>query len=407
MDRFLARQPILTADKRVFAYEILSRFSAENYCRPPDNEAVHVNAIDELFLFGLKQMTVGHPAFLNCTREFLQRDYLELFPQDLVVGEILETVAPDTEVLAACRRMKNKGYRLALDDYVDSPEMSPLFEFADFVKIDFLATSLADQDSLARKFRPMGIALLAEKVETLEQFQRGVDMGYELFQGYFFCRPEMMKRHELPANKVVQLRLIEASAQPQIDLQLIADLVKQEVSLSHRLLRYLNSPVFPLAVRVQSIPHALSLLGEKATRKWLSVVCVTAIGEDKPPELLKVALTRARFCELLAEELGLEAQAEQLFLLGLLSVIDALLDVSKPEVLATLGVADDIKNALSGQPSPFGQIFEMVLDYESGTWELFSASSRAIGLKEQSIPDLYKRAIEWADQIMVETPVAV
>jgi c-di-GMP-related signal transduction protein len=407
MDRFLARQPILTTGKLVFAYEILSRFSPENYCRPPDGEAVHVNAIDELFLFGLKQMTLGLPAFLNCTREFLKRDYLELFPQELVVGEILETVTPDAEVLAACKRMKNKGYRLALDDYLDSPEMAPLFEFADFVKVDFLSTSVADQDSLAQKFRSMGIRLLAEKVETQEQFQRGIDMGYELFQGYFFCRPEMMKRHELPANKIVQLRLIEASSQPQMDLQLIADLVKQEVSLSHRLLRYLNSPVFPLAIRVQSIPHALSLLGERATRKWLSVVCVTAIGEDKPSELLKVGLTRARFCELLAEDLNLGAQAEQLFLLGLLSVIDALLDMSRPEVLAGLGVADEIKDALNGQPSPFRPIFDLVLDYESGNWDLLSNSSCAIGLKEQSIPDLYKRAIEWADQIMAETPVAI
>lgn len=134
---------------------------------------------------------------------------------------------------------------------------------------------------------------------------------------------------------------------------------------------------------------------------------MTAIGEDKPSELLKVALTRARFCELLAEDLNLGAQAEQLFLLGLLSVIDALLDMSRPEVLAGLGVADEIKDALNGQPSPFRPIFDLVLDYESGNWDLLSTSSCAIGLKEQSIPDLYKRAIEWADQIMAETPVAV
>jgi c-di-GMP-related signal transduction protein len=407
MDRFLARQPILTNEKLVFGYEILSRFSPENYCRPPDGEAAHVNAIDELFVFGLKHMTLGHPAFLNCTREFLLRDYLELLPKDLVVGEILETVKPDADVLAACRRMKQKGYRLALDDYQDGPEMEPLFELADFVKIDFLMTSLPDQEALARKFRRMGIRVLAEKVETFEQFKRGVDMGYELFQGYFFCRPEMMKRHDLAANKLINLRLIEAATQPQVNLELIADLVKQEVSVSYRLLRYLNSPVFPLAMRVHSIPHALSLLGERATRKWLSVVCVAAIGEEKPSELVKVALTRARLCELLAETFNMWAETEDLFLLGLLSVIDALLDMSRPDVLATLGVSDEIKDALNGRPSPFRAIFDVVLDYESGNWDLFSASSRALGLDEQSIPELYRRAIEWADQIMVETPVAV
>ncbi len=148
MDRFLARQPILTSEKHIFGYEILSRLGPENYFRPPEGEAIHVNAMDELFLMGLKQMTNGLPAFVNCSREFLLRDYLELLPREFVVGEILETVKPQEDIVAACRRMKDKGYRMALDDYQDSPEMERLVDLADFIKIDFLATSLGEQARL-------------------------------------------------------------------------------------------------------------------------------------------------------------------------------------------------------------------------------------------------------------------
>src|SRR5271170_5375877 len=197
--RFLARQPILTSDKHIFGYEILSRSGPENVFQPLPGEAIHVNAMDELFLMGLKQMTNGLPAFVNCSREFLLRDFLELLPREFVVGEILETVKPAEDIVAACRRMKDKGYRIALDDYQDSPEMERLCNLADFVKIDFLATSLSEQARLGEKFRELKIPLIAEKVETLEQFQRVIQMGYGLFQGYFFCRPQVVERRGMPA----------------------------------------------------------------------------------------------------------------------------------------------------------------------------------------------------------------
>ena len=290
IDRFLARQPILTGRQSIFGYEILSRFGPENYCRMPVGEAANVAAIDELFVWGLKQIAVGLPAFINCTREFLLRDYLELLPREAVVAEILETVKPDEEVLAACRRMKRKGYRLALDDYEDSPEMEPFFELVDFVKIDFLLTDAEGRRRLADKFRRLGIPLIAEKVETLDQFHEALAMGYQYFQGYFFCRPQTLARREVPPNRVTYLRILQMFSSSQIDLEEVARLIKQEVSLSYRLLRYMNSPVFPVVGEVRSIPHALALLGENMSRKWLGVVCVGSMAGDKPGELVKLSL---------------------------------------------------------------------------------------------------------------------
>jgi len=293
MDRFLARQPILTADRRVFGYEILSRFSPENYCRPLQGEEMHVGAMDELFLMGLRQMTQGLPAFINCSREFLLRGYLELLPHDHIVGEILESVKPEPEVVAACRRFKDKGYRLALDDYVDAPGMDVLFGMTDFVKVDFLSTSLSEQARLGQKFHALKIPLIAEKVETIDQFQRGVDMGYQLFQGYFFCRPQIVGRRNVPANKLMYLRLIALLAKPEFDMKAVIAILKQDLSLSYRLMRYLNSPAFAMAVEIHSIPHALTLLGENATRKWLSLVCLSSLGGKESFETIKVALIRA------------------------------------------------------------------------------------------------------------------
>ncbi len=403
--RFLARQPILTAKTLVFAYEILSRHGPENYFIPVPGSAPDVKAMDDLFLMGLKQMTNGLPAFLNCTRDFLLKDYLELMPRDLIVGEILEDVKPDADVLAACLRMKKRGYRLALDDYEDHPELAPLVALADFVKIDFLTTNLPEQERLGKKFTKLRIKLVAEKVETHEQFLRGREMGYEYFQGYFFCRPEMVSRRHVPENKLAYVQLLRAALAPTIDLIHMGELIKQEVSLTYRLLRYLNSPLFGLAGEIHSIEHAMRLLGERAIQKWVSLVTVAAIGEGKPGELVRMPLVRARFCELLAEMTDMEPASGDLFLLGLLSLLDAMLDMPLPEILASFPVDAEIRNALNGRPSRFRSLFEVVLDYETGTWEQLEQSCRTAGLDENMIPGIYSKALAWADAILADALV--
>jgi c-di-GMP-related signal transduction protein len=401
MDRFLARQPILTSTKRIFGYEILSRSGPENYCQPLADGEMHADTMDKLFLMGLNQMTHGLPAFINCSRDFLLHGHLELLPRESVVAEILETVKPETDVVAACQRMKAKGYRIALDDYQDSPEMAALFSVTDFIKVDFLATSLNEQARLGRKFGKLKIPLIAEKVETLEQFERGLAMGYELFQGYFFCRPQIVERRGVPANKLIYLQLIETLARPSINMNAVMRFLKQEMSLSYRLMRYLNSPAFAMCVEVDSIPHALKLMGENATRKWLSVVCLSALGGEESFETIKVALIRARFCELLAEKAGMKADAEEMFLVGLFSVMDALLGMAMQEVLATLPLAKDVSSALVGQASRLRPIFDVVLNYESGTWEQLMVSARAISMSEMMIPDIYLQSVTWVDHIFL------
>lgn len=406
-NRFLARQPILTRDRKFFAYEILSRYGPENYCSPTPGSSVAVKAMDELFLMGVRTITEGLPAFMNCTREFLLHDYLTLMPKDWVVGEILETVPPDGEVLAACRRMKDQGYRLALDDYCDLPETQPLLAIADFVKIDVLLTTFPEQERIVEACHRREIPVVAEKVETNEQFRRCAEIGYDYFQGYFFCRPQMVGRRSVPAHKTVYLQLLQAANEPVFDLQKISQIFRRDVSLSYRLLRYLNSAAFGFRAEIRSIPHALTLLGERAMRKWISLVSVAGLGDEVADGLLRLPLLRAMFCELIGKKTGMLREANELFLLGLLSVMDALLNMRMADVLLEIPVNEEIKKALLGKPSRYRPIFEVVLDYESGTWEQLAHSARHIGLHENFLPDLYLRSVSWVSEILADAPAFV
>jgi len=404
-NRFLARQPILTHERHLYAYEILSRYGPENYCRPKPGSSVSENAMDELFLMGIRTMTDGLPAFVNCTRDFLVQDYLTLMPRELVVGEILETVAPDADVLAACKRMKDLGYRLALDDYCGSSEMQPLLDIADFVKIDVLLMSMDGQKRVVHQCHKLGIPTIAEKVETDQQFQSCREIGYDFFQGYFFCRPQIVGRRSVPANKTVYLKLLQAANEPTFDINKLSNIFKRDVSLSYRLLRYLNSAAFAFRAEIHSIPHALSMLGERAMRKWISLVSVAALGDEVADSLLRLPLLRAMFCEQIGLKVGMIREANELFLLGLLSVMDALLNVPMAVVLQDLTVHEEIKKALLGRTSRYRPIFEVVLDYESGTWEQLEESCRRCGLHENFLPDLYLQSVRWVSDILAEAPV--
>jgi c-di-GMP-related signal transduction protein len=261
--------------------------------------------MDELFLMGVRTMTEGLPAFMNCTREFLINDYLTLMPKELVVGEILETVQPDHEVLEACHRMKSQGYRLALDDYCDLPETQPFLDLADCIKIDVLLTKFPEQKRVVNVCCRRGIPVIAAKVETDEQFRQCSSIGYDYFQGYFFCRPQILNRRSVPANKAVNLQLLQAANAPIFELCRISGIFRRDVSLSYRLLCYLNSPVFGFTAEVHSIPHALTLLGEHAMRKWISLISVASLGDEVASGLLRLPLLRAMLCELIGKKVAM------------------------------------------------------------------------------------------------------
>jgi c-di-GMP-related signal transduction protein len=403
VEKFLARQPIFNSERDVYGYELLFRSGPGNFFDGSHPEAAAASAVDSLFLFGIDRLTHGRRAFINCTRDFLLRDFPATLPTDRVVLEVLETVQPDDEIVAACRRLKDMGYMIALDDFQESPAWLPLTELAAFIKVDVLLSSELEQQRLSKTFAKKHLRLVAEKVESYDDFQRTLGWGYSFFQGYFFSRPEMLTRHDIPSNKLNYLRVLQAVNQKEMNLHGVSDCIKSEASLGYRLLRYLNSPAFPLIAEVHSIPHALSLLGERGVRRWVSLVAIACMGDNKPEELIMLPLIRAHFCESLAPLAGLGNSANDLFLLGLLSAVDAILDMKMQDVVHEIAIGEEIRGALLGEKNNLRDIFDLAVKYEMGCWDALAADARRLRIPENAIPELYIKSVEWARSLLSVT----
>jgi c-di-GMP-related signal transduction protein len=405
--RYLARQPILNRERGLYAYELLFRSSLQNSCEGLDLEIASTSVLDTSFLIGFEKITAGHPMFINCPRDFLLRDYASLFPPKSVVVEILETVQPDQEIIDACQRLKQAGFTIALDDFVDSPAWAPLVALADIIKVDFRQTARNEQAALVSRFAPKGIRMLAEKVETQEEYAEGMRLGYSLFQGYFFCRPEMMQHGTLPSFKLAYLELLQAATAPEFDIQDLASKIKHEATLTFRLLRYLNSAAFGLRSEISSVSHALSLLGERELRKWIAVVSVGVLADGKPDELMTVPLVRGRFCELMAPFAGMPAHSSDLFLMGLLSVMDAILDQPLDSILADLPVRGEVKEALLARRGLYWQLLEIAIAHERADWEKVTVLVSEARMKEEQVSALYVSAVDWSTALRrsVRAPV--
>ena len=394
--KYLARQPILNRSRELFAYKLLFRDGLQNSCDGLDLELASTSVLDTSFLIGFEKITAGHRMFINCPRDFLLRDYISLFPPHSAVVEILETIKPDQEVIDACKRLKQAGYTIALVDFVDSPDQAPLVALADIIKVDFRLTGREEQHAIVSRHAGKKIRMLAEKVETQEEYAAGMEMGYSLFQGYFFCRPEILQHRALPSFKLAYLELLRAATAPEFDIQELALKIKHEASLTFRLLRYLNSAAFGLRSEIRSVPHALSLLGERELRKWIAVVSVGVLADGKPDELMIVPLVRGRFCEMLAPLAGMPGHANDLFLMGLLSVMDAILDQPLESILADLPVRQEIKDALQSRTGLYWQLLELAIAHERADWEKASALVSETGMKEEQVSAMYVSAVDWS-----------
>lgn len=396
--QFVARQPILTADERVFAYELLFRDSPENYFTPgTDPELASRSTIDTSILIGLNVLCDGRFAFVNCTREGLLKDYMTLLPSKRVGVEVLESVPPDELVVGACRGLKEAGYMIVLDDFcVDDPR-APLTDLADFIKIDVKQTSFEESEALIKRYGSPRCRMLAEKVETREEFLAARKVGFRYFQGYFFRRPEMMHVREIPSNRLNYLRLLQAISKPELDSNEIEDLIKGEASLCYRLLRHLQSASMGLTNEVHSVRHALVILGERAVRRWVRVVATLSAGGEKPSDLVLSALVRARFLELLAPEI--KHGVSDLFLVGLLSLMDAILELPMGVVLEGISIDKETKDVLLGNPSELAPIYELMLAQEAGEWQRGTHLAARLQLPESFVAECHWGAMQWAQQV--------
>ena len=394
VDFYLARQPIFDRERRVFGYELLFRSSERNEFDGGTDATQAGSSVILHSLFstiGAEQILNGKRGFFNFDRELLREQSAMLLPKDRVVIEVLETVKPDPEVVALCGILKDRGYCIALDDFVYSPEYDPLIELAEIIKIDVLVTPLEEQRRLVTRYRDRGIRMLAEKIETPEVFKEALALGYTYFQGYFFARPAVMRGKELPGLKPIYLRILRELNRPRLNVEVLETVLRQDVSLMYRLLRYLSSPLFGFQPQVESMSQALMLIGEESLRKWFSLAVLSDLAGDKPPELVTSALLRAFFCEAMAAGTpGLAGRGGDLFLTGLFSRLDAFLDCPLATAISGIPLPRDVAAALTGangNAGPLSPVLKTVCAYEAGDWD-------AIPRGTPGLSEMYLKALQ-------------
>ena len=366
-DVFVARQPIFDARLDVAAYELLFRGanSLDRAVIDDNDEATSTVVINAFTELGLDTVVGDRRAWVNVSRDFVVRAMAFALPRDRVVLELLEDQAVDDELLAALDLLRADGYKIALDDFAWDDEREPLLQHVDIVKVELLGRDPAAVASDVERLRPYGLTLLAEKLETREDYERCAALGFELFQGYFFCKPETMSAKAVAPNRLAMLQLVAALQDPDIQFAQLETLIARDVALSYRLLRYINSAFFGLRREVDSIGRALALLGLENVKRWSTLTIFAGIDE-KPREVIVTGLTRARFCEAAGPRYFDEPQPDRLFTLGLFSVIDALMDSTMADVLAKVPFPQDMTDALVKHTGRKGELLEAALACERG-----------------------------------------
>ncbi len=396
MDTFIARQPIFDRLLEVQAYELLFRSGLDNVFLSSNMEQASSKVIaDSLLLPRLDAVSGGKMAFVNVTRDVLLRSWITLLPPASTTVEILETIRPDRETIHACGQLKGLGYQIALDDFQYSPEYEPLIDLADIVKVDVLISDLGECAALAKRLRNRGVTLLAEKVETIDAFKKLSDLGYELFQGYFFARPVILRGRDISTSQISCLQVIQEIHRPDLDISEIGAIIEREVGLTYKLLRYINSAFFGWQGSVDSVRHALLLLGQHNIKRWATVVAMASMAADQPDELITMGLLRARFCEQLGGVAGMSTHGSNLFFVGLFSVLEAILGIPIDEILNGLPIDADAKAALLGEPCASRSVLDLVTAYTQGDWPIVETCAAELGVSEQELPVQYESALAW------------
>jgi c-di-GMP-related signal transduction protein len=400
LDICVARQPIFDRQQRVFGYEILYRQSPEySYSSLNDDQATAEVITNSLMSIGIKDLTNGKPAFINFTENMLKSGIATLLPKNCAI-EILENIQPDEEIVRTCIYLKKKGYLIVLDDFKYDSCYIALLRLADIVKMDFLDSKPEDIKEMLKQIGNVNAKFLAEKVETREQYDMAMEMGFSLFQGYFFSKPTTVMGKDIPIS-VNKINLLHEICKLDPEFGDISKIIEIDLSLSYKLLRLINSGAFKFKNDVKSVKHALVLLGVTEIKKWACLVCLRDIAFGKPDEIVRLCLIRAKFAELIAEKIGLSSNKSAAFIIGLFSMIDVIMDRSLSDILSELPLSMEINQTLLGeQSSPLGKVYQLVLVYETGDWQFISVLINECGLKSADLIHLYIQAVKWTNEVI-------
>ncbi len=394
---FIARQPIFDRGLNLYAYELLFRSSHVNHMPPDvDAEAATAQVLSASSDIGLKELVGDHLAFINLPHRFIDEPDLFPLPPDQVVLEVLESVEINSNTMDGIRSLVKKGFTIALDDFVYHERFDEVLPFVHIVKLEVPAIEESAWAEEIQRLKARGCRVLAEKIETEEQFEMLVELGCDYFQGYFFARPKVVSGRRIAPSKLGMLQLLSRINDPDTNIETLGDLVSRDVALSVRALRYVNSAATALNRRIESIHEAVIYLGRDTIRNWVALFMLSSI-DDKPSELMIMALIRGKFCELLGDA----ARKDDLgayFTVGLFSILDALMDAPMAEIVQQLAVSDDMAEALNNHRGAKGEALTIAIALERGAPETLDLSS----LPSELLADLHHQATLWADEVMTE-----
>ena len=394
---FIGRQPIFNSNLKVVGYELLFRSGNVGVFDGSDGNTATSKLINNALMeIGLNEVVGEVPAYINFTKDLIINGVAELLPEDRVVLEILETVNVDQELIDSIKALVAAGYIIALDDFTFSDEWKPLIELAHIIKIDVMMHSIEDVRKQIGHLKGCQAKLLAEKVETQVEYNQLKDEGFDYFQGYFFSKPTVLSAQELSSDNVSLLRLLAELQNSDLEIKDIENLISQNISLSYKLFRYINSAAFAVKTEITSIKQIVVYFGIQRLKDWVSLMALSG-NKDKPTELIHTGLVRAKMCELIAEEID-EVDKDSYFVVGLFSILDALLDQSLDIILRQLPLDETINLALPKSEGNRGQALSCSLSCEKCDWDEIKFPE--INLARLS--DMYQEAISWSRQTLSE-----
>lgn len=400
---FVARQPIFDAKEKVWAYELLFRSSGQaKTADVAEDDLATASVIADGFALAFSGMDKSRKAFINFPQRLLLDDTVYALPKEICVVEVLETITPSPEMIASLTNIKKHGYILALDDYVGQPGYEEVLRLADIVKVDVLGMEPERLRQVSASLGKYGCRLLAEKVEDRATYELTKQLGFSLFQGFFFSRPETMTGSKVPTPVLAKMRLLRALAGDDFDVRELARIISTDPSVSYRLLNFINSAAFSLRANIQSIGQALTLLGRQQIKQWFLAVIISDFDSSaKVQEAAYSSLQRARYLESMGK-LYKSAQfpSETLFLLGLFSKLDVLLAQPMDKLLQNIPLDKNVEAALLSKPSPYWSWLSLVEDIEIGNWEDVFQFLDGRELDQQSSASNYAEAITWTHTLL-------
>ncbi|MBH93240.1 HDOD domain-containing protein [Idiomarina sp.] len=392
---YIARQPILTRDQKVYGYELLFRDSNSNSFPNIDpNEATSKLLLEQHLLGDIQTLCMGKQAFINFHARTLLNDFPSFLNARTVWVELLETVGVDAPLLEACSSTTSKGYRIALDDHDFDGQWDPVIPMINMVKVDIQEQGL-NLESKIRFFKEKGIPLLAERVETYDEFERCLELGFDYFQGFFFEKPQVVQQKSLSPNRISKLTLLSEVHKKELDLNTIRQIIEQDLSLTFSLLKLVNSALYGGRKKIENIQHALVYLGDAEIRRFVTLVVLANVSAGQPEELTIKSVTRARFMELVTVEILNEKHRSSAFLAGMLSLLDIILGVPMDDVLKQLPLSSEITKGLKSREGVWGYLLQMTEIYERGEWDALDKHPLKQKLNGTDIGQLYIDASQW------------